>query len=159
RGPAEFELSAGVGMLVPLVVLAPAVGDPVADAPTTQAATWLSPGLLTRPPSGADALQDRSRRPLKLRRRADDSAHMTNETSPPSLGRLLVERGVISEEQLETALRVQRDQGGMLGEILTSRGWVTPLSIAAALAKQKAARTGADDEESDRPERGENWKP
>jgi len=41
-------------MLVLLVVLAPAVGDPVADAPTTQAATWLSPGLLTRPPSGAD---------------------------------------------------------------------------------------------------------
>jgi hypothetical protein len=53
---------------------------------------------------------------------------------------------------------VQRDQGGMLGEILTSRGWVTPLSIAAAVAKQKAEQAGAENGQA-RPDRGSNWKP
>jgi hypothetical protein len=83
---------------------------------------------------------------------------MTNDASRPSLGRLLVERGVITDEQLDTALTVQRTQGGMLGEILTSRGWVTSLSIAAALAKQRADEPQASDTES-RPARGSNWKP
>ena len=83
---------------------------------------------------------------------------MSHDASPPTLGRLLVERGVITEEQLQTALRVQRDQGGMLGEILTQRGWVTPLSIAAAVAKQKAEEPLAA-EQGSRPGRGESWKP
>ena len=84
---------------------------------------------------------------------------MTNDASRPSLGRLLVERGVITEEQLNTALRVQRDEGGMLGEILTSRGWVTPLSIAAAVAKQKAEGPTPASEQKNRPGRGASWKP
>jgi hypothetical protein len=84
---------------------------------------------------------------------------MTNDASRPSLGRLLVERGVITEEQLTTALRVQRDQGGMLGEILTSRGWVTPLSIAAAVAKQNAENANGGAKNGSRQGRGENWKP
>ncbi len=84
---------------------------------------------------------------------------MTNDASRPSLGRLLVERGVITQDQLDTALRVQRDQGGMLGEILTQRGWVTPLSIAAAVAKQKAEQSAAGSGQSDRPGRSANWKP
>ena len=81
---------------------------------------------------------------------------MTNDASRPSLGRLLVERGVITEDQLNTALRVQRDEGGMLGEILTSRGWVTPLSIAAAVAKQKTEPAAA---AQSRLGRTEGWKP
>jgi len=96
---------------------------------------------------------------LKLRRRADDIAHMTNDASRPSLGRLLVERGVITEEQLNTALRVQRDEGGMLGEILTSRGWVTPLSIAAAVAKQKTEEPAPSAAQNNRLGRGPSWKP
>jgi hypothetical protein len=84
---------------------------------------------------------------------------MTNEASFPSLGRLLVERSVIAQEQLDTALRVQRDRGGMLGEILTGRGWVTPLSIAAAVAKQKADHAPPDDGEGSRAGRAANWKP
>jgi hypothetical protein len=84
---------------------------------------------------------------------------MTNDASRPSLGRLLVERGVITEEQLSTALRVQRDEGGMLGEILTSRGWVSPLSIAAAVAKQKAEEPAPAVEQSNRAGRGASWKP
>ena len=84
---------------------------------------------------------------------------MSNDASRPSLGRLLVERGVITEEQLQTALRVQRSKGGMLGEILTQRGWVTPLSIAAAVAKQKAEQPDPAAEESSRTGRGPGWKP
>lgn len=72
---------------------------------------------------------------------------------------MLVERGVISEEQLNTALAVQRTEGGMLGEILTSRGWVTPLSIAAAVAKQKADEPGAAATGTESRIRGSNWKP
>ena len=83
---------------------------------------------------------------------------MSADASHPSLGRLLVQRGVISDEQLETALRVQREQGGMLGEILTARGWVTPLSIAAAVAKQRAVEQPADDA-SLPPSRRTNWTP
>ena len=65
---------------------------------------------------------------------------------------------MITNEQLDTALAIQRAEGGMLGEILTARGWVTPLSIAAALAKQKA-RTSEPVESESRPGRGSNWKP
>jgi hypothetical protein len=83
---------------------------------------------------------------------------MTNDASRQSLGRVLVERGVITDEQLDTALAVQRREGGMLGEILTSRGWVTSLSIAAALAKQRADEPDGSEAES-RPSRGSNWKP
>jgi hypothetical protein len=84
---------------------------------------------------------------------------MTNDASFPSLGRLLLERGVITQDQLDVALRVQRERGGMLGEILTARGWVTPLLIAAAVAKQKAgdAPTGAGN--GDGSERAAGWQP
>src|SRR5947209_10656002 len=85
---------------------------------------------------------------------------MTNDASRPSLGRLLVERGVITQEQLDTALAVQRADGGLLGEILTSRGWVTPLSIAAAVAKQRAEDPdGAGEAPGSRPGRSSSWKP
>jgi hypothetical protein len=65
---------------------------------------------------------------------------------------------VITQEQLDAALRVQRDQGGMLGEILAGRGWVTPLSIAAAVAKQKAGESGAAGQ-GKRRDRSGDWKP
>jgi hypothetical protein len=81
---------------------------------------------------------------------------MANDASRQSLGRLLVERGVITTEQLDAALTIQRSEGGLLGEILTSRGLVTPLSIAAALAKQKVEA-----EEAPAKSRGGSgtWKP
>ncbi len=85
---------------------------------------------------------------------------MTNESKWPTLGRVLVERGVITEEHLEQALAIQRSSGGLLGDILTTRGWVTPLSIAAALARQREAlelEQGAT--KAPAPSRGEQWKP
>ena len=84
---------------------------------------------------------------------------MTNEASPPSLGRLLLDRGVITQDQLDIALHLQRERGGMLGEILTARGWVTPLLIAAAVAKQKAEHTPPDVGLNHGSGRGANWQP
>jgi len=84
---------------------------------------------------------------------------MTNDASRPLLGRLLVERGVLTRKQLDVALRVQRDEGGMLGDILISRGWVTSLSIAAAVARQRAGEAGAVAATARGAERAGGWKP
>ncbi len=52
------------------------------------------------------------------------------------LGALLLRDGLISAEQLEEAL-VEKDQtGARLGEILLSRGWVDPTTLARVLAEQ-----------------------
>ena len=52
------------------------------------------------------------------------------------LGLLLIEMGVISEEQLEQALEVQEESGGRLGDILIARGYTSRLAIQDALAQQ-----------------------
>jgi type IV pilus assembly protein PilB len=58
--------------------------------------------------------------------------------APPRrmLGERLVERGLISERQLEMAIREQKRTGAMVGEILTQLGFVTPQMLSAALAEQ-----------------------
>ncbi len=99
---------------------------------------------------------------LKVRPYEDDIAAMANDTNRPALGRVLVERGVISEEHLARALAIQRSGGGLLGEILTNRGWVSPLSIAAALARQREeSEVGPLPQRSAevRASPGETWKP
>src|SRR5262249_20647629 len=52
------------------------------------------------------------------------------------LGLLLIEMGVISEEQLEQALKVQEESGERLGDILIARGYTSRLAIQDALAQQ-----------------------
>jgi len=52
------------------------------------------------------------------------------------LGERLVDRGLITERQLEMAMREQKRTGSMLGEILAQLGFVTPQSLSAALAEQ-----------------------
>lgn len=52
------------------------------------------------------------------------------------LGRLLVEKGLITESGLQRALVEQRRRGGMLGEILVRRGYVSAQDLAATLAEQ-----------------------
>lgn len=52
------------------------------------------------------------------------------------LGERLLDRGLITEHQLEMAMREQKRTGAMLGEILTQLGFVTPQSLSAALAEQ-----------------------
>lgn len=52
------------------------------------------------------------------------------------LGRLLVDRGVIAEAELEEALHVQRESGRRLGEILVERGYVTAHALVSAVIAQ-----------------------
>ena len=52
------------------------------------------------------------------------------------LGRLLVEAGVVTGEQLEQALAVKEATGKRLGEIVIELGFAAPEVIAGALAQQ-----------------------
>jgi hypothetical protein len=52
------------------------------------------------------------------------------------LGRLLVDKGLLSESGLERALVDQLRTGRLLGEILVSRGWVSAEDVARAVAEQ-----------------------
>ncbi len=52
------------------------------------------------------------------------------------LGELLVERSIVTAEQLELALADQKKNGGLLGEILISWGYTTEESIVGALIDQ-----------------------
>ena len=53
-----------------------------------------------------------------------------------SLGTLLVENRVISEQQLERALQRQRERGGLLGDILVDMGFASEKAVLDALARQ-----------------------
>ena len=52
------------------------------------------------------------------------------------LGELLVEKQLVSAEQLELALADQKKNGGLLGEILVGWGYTTEESIVQALSSQ-----------------------
>ncbi len=52
------------------------------------------------------------------------------------LGELLVERGLVTTDQLELALADQKKNGGLLGEILVGWGYTTEESIVQALSSQ-----------------------
>ena len=52
------------------------------------------------------------------------------------LGERLLSRGVVTERQLELAVREQKRTGAMLGEILIQLGLVSPQTLSAVLAEQ-----------------------
>jgi type IV pilus assembly protein PilB len=52
------------------------------------------------------------------------------------LGELLFDRGIITQAQLDQALGVQRDKGGLIGEILVELGFVKEDDIAQSLTAQ-----------------------
>jgi type IV pilus assembly protein PilB len=52
------------------------------------------------------------------------------------LGELLLERGIINEAQLEKALKIQKEKGGLIGQILVMLGFVKEEEIAQALTVQ-----------------------
>lgn len=52
------------------------------------------------------------------------------------LGELLVERGIIDQRQLEKALALQREKGGLIGEILVDLGFAKEEDIAQSLTAQ-----------------------
>jgi len=52
------------------------------------------------------------------------------------LGDLLIERGIISDRQLEKALAVQKKCGGLIGELLVELGFAKEEDIAQSLTAQ-----------------------
>lgn len=52
------------------------------------------------------------------------------------LGELLMERGLISKQQLDEALALQKDKGGLIGEILVDLGFAKEEDIAKTLTAQ-----------------------
>jgi type IV pilus assembly protein PilB len=52
------------------------------------------------------------------------------------LGELLLERGIINSSQLEKALKVQQEKGGLIGQILVMLGFAKEEEIAQALTVQ-----------------------
>jgi MSHA biogenesis protein MshE len=52
------------------------------------------------------------------------------------LGDIFVERGLITEDQLQEALEVQQDTGAKLGEILVERGFIDRMALAGVISEQ-----------------------
>lgn len=52
------------------------------------------------------------------------------------LGELLVDEGLLRDEQVQEALRKQKESGELLGEALVSLGYVSEVDIARAISKQ-----------------------
>ena len=56
-----------------------------------------------------------------------------------AIGEILVEKELITPQQLDAALEFQRFKGGLLGEILVAHGLIDRLAIASVLARQWSA--------------------
>ena len=52
------------------------------------------------------------------------------------LGELLLDRGIINQSQFDQGLALQREKGGLIGEILVELGFVKEDDIAQALTAQ-----------------------
>ncbi len=52
------------------------------------------------------------------------------------LGELLLERGILKKEELEKAVKIQKEKGGLLGTILVALGYATEEQIAQAITIQ-----------------------
>lgn len=57
-------------------------------------------------------------------------------TTNKTIGELLIDRGIINHEQLNTAIERQNKEGGLLGEILVNLKFATETDIAQALTCQ-----------------------
>jgi hypothetical protein len=68
--------------------------------------------------------------------RADKNAVEAAENAWRPLGEMLVEKGLVTKEELEHALAVQEETGRLLGAILVERGYVSGPALAVALAEQ-----------------------
>jgi len=57
------------------------------------------------------------------------------------VGQILKEQGFVTEEQIQQALKIQRDKGGVIGEILRDMGHVSEDAIVTALGIQSGMET------------------
>ena len=82
---------------------------------------------------------------LAAQRGADGLVRGIQQSGPRRLGRILVEKGLLSESGLQRVLLAQRRQGGSLGDILVQRGYVSREQIDEALACGRERMADADD--------------
>ena len=61
---------------------------------------------------------------------------MSATESKRPIGDILLEKGLISPEELDKALAEQRESGGLLGEVLVDLGIIGRLELASALGSQ-----------------------
>jgi hypothetical protein len=61
---------------------------------------------------------------------------LANRINLKQLGELLVERGLITNDQLKHSLEVQKDKGGLIGQVLVDLGYVSEEAIAQAITVQ-----------------------
>ncbi|HOK02020.1 MAG TPA: hypothetical protein PKX79_08080 [Spirochaetota bacterium] len=54
----------------------------------------------------------------------------------PLLGEILLENGVITREQLDKALKTQKEEGGLIGIILVQQGAISEQTLVEYLALQ-----------------------
>jgi hypothetical protein len=73
---------------------------------------------------------------LERRIRADTRHVEAAEQSWRPLGELLVTKGLVTEDELQRALKEQEETGALLGTILVDRGFVSGPALAIALAEQ-----------------------
>jgi len=52
------------------------------------------------------------------------------------IGEILIEDGLLSKAQLDEALVIQKEKGGLIGKIFVEKGFVTEESLIGALGKQ-----------------------
>ena len=55
---------------------------------------------------------------------------------PRRLGDILVERGILTEEQVQTALKLQKSTSLRMGQIIVEKGWASELHVLGALGEQ-----------------------
>lgn len=96
---------------------------------------YVSAFSLTRTLADQHGVELRERPQPVLALRPGAAAHRGARPWRP-LGKLLVEGGLVSPEQLSDALREQADGRGRLGEILVARGHLSGTALARALADQ-----------------------
>ena len=61
---------------------------------------------------------------------------MANRINLKQLGELLVEMSLITKDQLHHSLEVQKDKGGLIGQVLVDLGYVSEEAIAQAITAQ-----------------------
>lgn len=61
---------------------------------------------------------------------------MANRINLKQLGELLVDMGRITRDQLNHALEVQKDKGGLIGQVMVDLGYVTEEAIAQTITAQ-----------------------
>lgn len=67
----------------------------------------------------------------------------SNVQAKSRLGRMLIDKGMITAAQISIALEEQLATGRKLGEILMARGWISSAQLKRALRKQASYRTAA----------------